>query len=441
MLAYLIRRLLILFPTLIVISVIVFFISIQAPGDPAMIMLSKHSATGDRNQGMTRNFLLEKRSELGLDKEIFYLDFSSKASYDNLQKIPFPAEREMLKNLSIKTGRPDLVKLYYKSLLNARDSKTIYALLKEDKLEKIPDLLEKLSPTSESKKVISSFYQLQKVQKPINKYIPNLEWNGWDNQYHNWLMNLISGDFGNSYSDGLKVSVKLWEALKVTLSMTIAALFLSLLLSIALAVLAIYSSSPQLPRILNFLFFSLYSIPTFIVATLAVILIGSPEYLDLLPVYGLGNYYASMGIWNRFEELFTHLILPIICLAYLPTAFFYQQLYGKLREAMQMDYAIVARSKGLGKIQLITSHILRNSILPMISQLANIFPAIIGGSFVVEFIFSLPGMGMLTMDSVFARDYPVVFASLFLISFAALIGALISDLLLMLFDPRISLEN
>lgn len=441
MLSYLIRRLLILIPTLIVISVIVFFISIQAPGDPAIILLSKNSATGDRNQGIERELLLEKRSEMGLDRKIFYFDFSSRASYENLQKIPFQAEREMLKKLSIKTGRPDLVKQYYNKLLHAQDNETIHQLLREDNLNNIPDLLGELPPNPDSKKIRSSFERLQNEQKPINNYVPKIEWNTLDNQYHNWLMKFISGDFGKSYSDGVKVSVKIWEGLKVTLSMTILALLLSLLLSIILAIMAAYSASSFLPRILEFLFFSLYSTPTFIVATIAVILIGSPEYLDLLPVYGMGNYHPSMGNWERIAELASHLILPIFCLAYLPTAFFYQQLYGKLQENMQMDYAIVARAKGLGKFRIITSHALRNSVLPMISHLANIFPAIIGGSFVVEFIFSLPGMGMLTIDSVFARDYPVVFAALFLISFAALIGAVLSDFLLMLVDPRISLDN
>lgn len=440
MLAYLFKRILILVPTLFVISIIVFFISVEAPGDPAIFMLSKSSSSGDKNDGVNRFLIEKKRNELGMDKAVFYIGFSSLASYRNQNSIPFQREREMVKKLSIKTGQPELVEKYYEALLQSEDN-IVYSLLAESNLTRIYQLLENLPKSKQSVKILVSFNNLMEKSTPYRAYIPLITWHGFDNQYHNWLINILKGDFGISYSDGKEVSSKIWNALKTTLSMTVAALLLSFAISILLAVLATYYSKSALPKLLDIIFFSLYSIPTFIIASIAIILLGSPQYLDLLPVYGIGEYYSTMNIWEKMSEAMSHLLLPILCLSYLPTAYLYQQLYGNLSAAMKMDYTKVAISKGLTKRKVISRHALRNSLLPVISFLGNIFPAVIGGSFVVEFIFSLPGMGILTMDAVFARDFPIVFSSMLLVSFAALVGALLSDLLLIFFDPRISMDK
>ena len=346
----------------------------------------------------------------------------------------------MLENHSYESGRPDLVKSYYQSLKNAPINTTTYELLGENSISSSQNLIEKLPNTAEYTQVEKRFSEILKNQNKINRFIPSLHFHGTDNQYHMWISNLLKGDLGVSYRDGQDVSSKIATALKWTLGMSIAALIISYFFSILFAVIAAYFQS-TISSFFTSTFLMLYSIPTFIVATFFVIFLGSSEYLNLFPVYGVGNIDAYMGFLEIIGIRISHLFLPIVCLSYISIAFLYLQVYTSITEAFKKDYIIVAKAKGLSKYKVITKHALRNSLLPLITYISSIFPAIVGGSFVVEYIFSIPGMGMLTLESIFARDYPSIFAILLLVSLLGLVGSLVSDILLTVFDPRINFSE
>jgi len=108
---------------------------------------------------------------------------------------------------------------------------------------------------------------------------------------------------------------------------------------------------------------------------------------------------------------------------------------------LEMDYIRTARAKGLKKQVVIWKHAFRNSLIPIITLFANIFPAAISGSFIIEVIFSIPGMGQLTLQAIFQRDYPIVFTVLMFSSILTLVGILIADIMYAFVDPRISFSN
>ena len=155
----------------------------------------------------------------------------------------------------------------------------------------------------------------------------------------------------------------------------------------------------------------------------------------------MGELPESAPYWDRFFETAYHFILPLFCLTYASFAFISRQMRGGMLNVLEMDYIRTARAKGLKKQVVIWKHAFRNSLIPIITLFANIFPAAISGSFIIEVIFSIPGMGQLTLQAIFQRDYPIVFTVLMFSSILTLVGILIADIMYAFVDPRISFSN
>jgi len=132
------------------------------------------------------------------------------------------------------------------------------------------------------------------------------------------------------------------------------------------------------------------------------------------------------------------LFLPVVLLSYDGFAGLSRYMRSSMLEVMRQDYVQVARAKGLAESVVVLKHVLRNSLIPQVTILASIVPALIGGSIIVETIFSIPGLGQLGYESVLARDYPTVMGLFTVTSVLTLIGILISDILLSVVDPRIA---
>ncbi|MFI5164692.1 MAG: ABC transporter permease, partial [Bacteroidia bacterium] len=135
----------------------------------------------------------------------------------------------------------------------------------------------------------------------------------------------------------------------------------------------------------------------------------------------------------------THrLILPLFCWTYGSFAFISRQTRGGILSSITQDYIQTARAKGLDEKQIVWKHALKNSLLPVITMFGSIFPLAISGSFVIETIFNIPGMGKLSIDALYARDYPVIFTVMMFTAVLTMLGNLVADILYALVDPRIS---
>jgi peptide/nickel transport system permease protein len=259
-------------------------------------------------------------------------------------------------------------------------------------------------------------------------------------QYALWLKNLFTLSFGESFKDNQPVWSKIAERLPVTIKLN----FWSILVVYSIAIpLGIYSATHQnsiMDQTTTLIAFVLFAVPLVWAATMALVFICGGDFYYLFPPGGLESldYSQDWPFWRRIKDQTWHLFLPVVLLSYDGFASLSRYMRSSMLEVLRQDYVQVARAKGLSEHIVILKHVLRNSLIPQVTILASILPGLIGGSVIIETIFSIPGLGQLGFESVLSRDYPTVLALLAVTSVLTLIGIFISDLLLAVVDPRIA---
>ena len=259
-------------------------------------------------------------------------------------------------------------------------------------------------------------------------------------QYWVWMKNILKLEFGDSFKDNQPVIGKILERLPVTIKLSV----LSILLIYSVAIpLGIYSATHPdsfWDKTTTLAAFILFSIPSFWAGILAIIFLGGGDFFDLFPPGGLRSltYSDQWPFWKRVWDQGWHLFLPVIMLSYAGFAELSRFMRASVLENIRQDFIRTARAKGLSERVVVFKHALRNSLIPLVTIMAGILPSLIGGSVIIETIFSIPGIGQLGFQSVLARDYPVVMAVLMIGSVITLLSILLSDLLLTVVDPRIT---
>lgn len=259
-------------------------------------------------------------------------------------------------------------------------------------------------------------------------------------QYGLWLKNLFTLDFGNSFKDNQPVVDKILDRLPVTITLNILSILLVYLVAIPLGIYSAthsYSLGDQLTTLGAFILFSL---PVVWAGTMALVFLCGGDFFYLFPPAGLTaiDYSPDWPLWMKVKDRAWHLFLPVLLLSYSGFAGLSRYMRTGMREVLGQDFVRTARAKGLTERMVIFKHVLRNSLIPMVTILASILPGLIGGSIIIETIFSLPGLGQLGYQAVLARDYPTVMAIFTVSSLLALVGILLSDILLTVVDPRIA---
>jgi len=473
MLKYIAKRILIFIPTLIAISMLTFVISINAPGDPVESMLNLNAGgDGQSSEKLAGEKTYNaKRKELGFDLPLFYFSITNATYPDTLHRIPKKLHRETLQRLSYEMGVWNNVSNYYTAVRNLENKiftikpveKTtdklrkikenineLYANYEEDKMQQLVQAIEfDVLNTQEIKKIaeqeiyaLRNTYDFMLMHKnTIKKYQPRLIWYGFQNQYHRWISSFVVGDFGISYQDKRPVSSKIFDALKWSMILSILSIIIAYIVAIPLGVRSAVDKGKTSEKLITTLLFLLYSLPNFWIATMLIRYLGDGNGIGLFPIYGLGDLPETAPFLDRFLETSYHFVLPLFCLTYASFAFISRQMRGGMLNVLDMDYIRTARAKGLEKSVVVWKHAFRNSLIPIITLFANIFPAAISGSFIIEVIYSIPGMGQLTLKAIFARDYPIVFTVLMFSAILTLIGNLVADILYAYVDPRISFAN
>ena len=262
-------------------------------------------------------------------------------------------------------------------------------------------------------------------------------------QYIRWLGRILHADLGRSFKDQRLVWEKIRERMPLTITLNSLALLITYGIAIPLGILSAVKTGSIADRVSTLIIFMLYSLPSFWVGTLIIIFLCGGDFLDWFPPAGLHalDYDPEWPLLRRLGDYLHHLAMPLLVTTYGSFAFLSRVLRSSMLEVKLQDYVRTARAKGVSERVVIVRHILRNSIIPIVTNLGLLLPALIGGSVIIETIFSLPGLGFLGYQAVLARDYPVVLALFSVGSALTLVGILISDLLLVLVDPRISFEG
>lgn len=259
-------------------------------------------------------------------------------------------------------------------------------------------------------------------------------------QYAIWLRNVITLDFGESFKDNQPVWTKIAGRIPVTIKLNLLSILVVYLVAIPLGVYSATHRNTLGDQITTVGAFILFAVPTVWAATMALVFICGGDFLYLFPPGGLSSidYDASWPWWRKLKDQSWHLFLPVVLLSYGGFAGLSRYMRASMLEVLGQDFVQVARAKGLREGVVIMKHTMRNSLIPLVTMLAALLPALIGGSVIIETIFSIPGMGQLGFDSVRARDYPTVMALYSVSAVLTLVGILISDLLLSAVDPRIA---
>jgi peptide/nickel transport system permease protein len=258
-------------------------------------------------------------------------------------------------------------------------------------------------------------------------------------QYALWLARLARGDLGTSFRDRQPVWDKIAERLPVTIALNVLSILLTYLIAIPLGIYSAVRTGSLLDQLSTLTVFMLYSLPSFWVGTLIIIFFCGGDFFAWFPPGGLRSLEHQPGwpLWQRTADYALHLAMPLLCMTYGGFAALSRFMRTSMLENARQDYIRTARAKGVSEPVVILKHMLRNSLIPVITILAGLLPALIGGTVIIETIFSVPGIGQLAFQSVLARDYPVVIAIFAASSFLTILGILLSDLALAWVDPRI----
>ena len=258
-------------------------------------------------------------------------------------------------------------------------------------------------------------------------------------QYWRWLKRIATFDFGVSLRDHRPIIDMLAERIPVSVGLNGLSLLIAYLIAIPIGIYSAMYPHTVSDRVISVILFMLYSLPTFWVATMAIVYFGGGDFWNVFPVIGLHSpNAANLSPFRYFLDLIWHLILPVGCIASYIMAMLSRYMRAGMLDVIGQDFIRTARAKGLPERTVILRHALRNSLIPMITLVGDVLPILVGGSIVIETLFSIPGMGFLIYQAVFNRDYPVVMAVFTLSAIVTLIGILLSDFLYTLVDPRIT---
>ena len=256
-------------------------------------------------------------------------------------------------------------------------------------------------------------------------------------QYGRWLSRMARLDFGQSFMpDGRPVWEKIKERLPVTLGINVLSEALIFLVAVPIGIWSAVRRGSWFDRVSTVVVFVGFSIPTFWLALLLMILFG--VILGWLPISGLVSLeYDSLTVLGKVLDRARHLALPIFLSAFTGLAGMSRYMRSNMLEVIRQDYIASARAKGLPERTVVFRHAMRNALLPVITILGLSVPDLLGGSVIFETIFAIPGMGQLFYQGVMSRDYPLIMGILTIGAFLTLIGNLLADVGYALADPRI----
>lgn len=262
--------------------------------------------------------------------------------------------------------------------------------------------------------------------------------NPWYVQYIDWVKNILQGDFGQSFQFKVPVTTVIGERLANTFWLSLATLILSYLIAIPLGILSGRYNDTWIDRLVTSYTYVGFAIPIFIFGLIMVWIFGFQ--LNWFPTSGSVSPNAIPGTFDYVLSKFRHLLLPALSMSLIAVVGTVQYLRNEIIDTKHKDFIITARSKGASESRIYNRHILRNSLIPIAAFFGYEITGLIGGTIFIESIFSYPGMGQLFIQSIHLRDFSVVTALVLLFGVAAVLGALLSDIILSYVDPRIRIK-
>lgn len=427
MIQYTIQRLLLLIPTMLGITVLSFMILHIAPGDPVDLLVAGAASGGDglssEKQKSIEETKAELRRQLGLDKPIHvqYAIWLSNMIFSVDGMSDFEKDAHLTDRLIASLGRADRAAL---AAVDGEDRKRL--------------LMERadVDPLVRADLEASTFWAGRTI-----KLEDNYTYVGEGVLLHQGdTYRLVTLNLGRSLMDQRPVVDHIRERLPVTVELSVIGLLIAYFIGIPLGVFLSVKQNTTTDRSLSTFTYLLWSLPTFWVGMLMIIFFCNKEFFYWFPASGVASFNPDPN-WTWFDRLLDHayhMALPILASTYASFAAISRFMRTSMLENLRLDYVRTARAKGLAEHNVVYRHVLRNSLIPIVTLMAALLPSLFAGSVFIETIFTLPGMGFLAVQSVVSRDFPTIMAIFTISSFLSLLGILVADLLLKVVDPRIS---
>ena len=253
-------------------------------------------------------------------------------------------------------------------------------------------------------------------------------------RYTHWLASMLKGDWGFSFVSRINVDELILQRLPVTIAIIGSALLLALAVALPVGILAAVKPYSWFDRIASTLAFIGFSLPTFFTGLLFILFFSIK--LDWLPFVFRADISATG--WQWWWEHLKQSIMPVAVLGLAQAASWMRYVRSSVLDVVRLDYVSTARSKGLSERVVITKHVVRNALIPVVTLVGLQLPALFGGAIVTEQIFRIPGIGSLLIDAILRNDTPVIMAVTFVLSALVILFNLLVDVIYGWLDPRIS---
>ena len=257
------------------------------------------------------------------------------------------------------------------------------------------------------------------------------------------LWSYVRFDFGESYFRSISVTELIIEKMPVSLSLGLWTTLLAYIISIPLGIRKAVRDGTAFDSLTSSLIIVGYAIPGFLFAILLLVIFAGGSYFKIFPLRGLTSPdFADFTLWQKMLDYFWHISLPVLASTISAFATLTLLTKNSFLDEIRKQYVMTARAKGLSEKAVLYKHVFRNAMLIVIAGFPAVFVSVFfGSSLIIETIFSLDGLGRMGFEAAIARDYPVVFGTLYIFSLVGLVIGLISDLMYIWIDPRIDFEK
>ncbi len=283
--------------------------------------------------------------------------------------------------------------------------------------------------TQISQEILDSMAKQYGFDKPVHE------------RYWIWLKNISRLDFGESFAYQEPVIDVITQRFPVSLSFGIASLILTYIVCIPLGVTKAIKAGSKFDHVSGIILYGLYSIPPLVLGIVLIVWFAGGSHFDFFPIGNLtSDDYDNMTTWGKVWDRTYHFILPLTCYMLGNFTEVTMLVRNSMLDVIKSDYVRTARSKGLTDRLVYYKHALRNAMIPVATGLGGFLRVFLAGSLIIEKIFNLDGIGLLSYSSILARDYNVIMGITFISAMLLLAGNIISDIVYVMVDPRIDFK-
>lgn len=439
MVHYILRRILLMLPTFFGTTLLVFIILSFVPGGPfeRAVMQLKHAGVNAEGTALSKSplsgelspeVLLDLKKQYGLDKPLIIRYLIWLGLWKRTLK-----EKTLRENEAF---REDLRYVEFKGGL--------YSIQRWIQVKRINGALQVFESGIGSDVKYSEDYEELPELKEIVDFLPSKEWsvasekNGELHLVKSSFSGILTGDLGKSYVYDEPVSKLIRERLHISCYFGFLGFMISYLVCIPLGILKALRHGSRFDLFSSLLVFAGYSIPGYVIGAMLLVYLGGGSFLNLFPLGGfVSENFSSLPLTGKIWDLLHHTFLPVLSYTLGSFATLTVLMKNSILDNLTADYVRTAFAKGLSERRVIFVHVLRNSLIPVATGIGQEIGLFLAGSYFIEKVFNIDGIGMLSYRAIVTSDYPVVMGFLVINTVILLMGNLISDMAYAAIDPRI----